>query len=168
MSFVRAVLSVASIFLGLSAAVAQQPAITSPSAPKLPVCSPSMIAGRWQAVFTASWVSPGYFSCAISVSPNGSLTASNCLPGGYSFSQLPSGTLTIDRTCHVTGTMTYSVCINGCAFPSTSFQILPSLWRSIDGSRLSGYYNVVSGASNVCSGEGPCALILPFEMIASP
>jgi hypothetical protein len=53
--------------------------------------------------------------------------------------------LTIDRSCHVTGSITYSLCaptndiyVPDCANNQMSYQVKLSLWRSGDGTRLSG------------------------------
>jgi hypothetical protein len=69
----------------------------------------------------------------------------------------PTGTLTIDRACHVTGTINYVVTERPSSYSSYSAQISVSLWRSIDGSKLSGSQQwTVRGSS----------YFFPFELIA--
>jgi hypothetical protein len=139
--------SIAWVVLGLSAA-----AQTANAAVKLPACSQSMITGTtWQAIF-AHPQGLVYFACPINISSNGTLTPGSCtFPSGMSAPQPLSGTLTIDRACHVTGTINYTFC--------QSVQILVLLWRSSEGSRLSGFSQLT---------YLPCCnyVVWPFEMIA--
>jgi hypothetical protein len=153
MSIIRAVVSVVSIFLGLSSAVAQQATTTPQFAPRLPACSQSMLVGTWQAVFNTGGGYYQNFVCPISISSSGTLTAGTCrFFAGITATQLPSGSLIIDRACHVTGLINYTI--------SNPYQLSVSLWRSADGSRLSGF-------SEFCG--APCATnpgnAIPFEMI---
>jgi hypothetical protein len=80
--------------------------------------------------------------------------------------------LTINRSCHVTGSITltfcYSscdannVCTPDCVNSQVSMQVTPSLWRSGDGTRLSGT------ALNACPVAGPNCVgswIAPMELI---
>ena len=67
----------------------------------------------------------------------------------------PAGSLTINRSCHVTGSITYSVCYDlnnvgtpDCVNYQQSYQATLSLWRSGDGTRLSGT------ALSSCTGYG--------------
>jgi hypothetical protein len=135
--------------LGLSASHAQTP--TNPG-PRLPPCSQSMIVGTWQALFVpgpSNPLAPGFpiypiFACPVSISTDGSLGTGDCtLNDNFTLTQQPSGKLTIDRTCHVVGSITYSICnqINGACSAQNDYviQTSVSLWRSRDGSRLSGF-----------------------------
>jgi hypothetical protein len=101
-----AVASIASTLLGLSSAFAQQPTATALSAPKLAACTQSMITGKpWQTLLPWGGGVGTYISCPITIATNGSITPGNCLlqPGfGTAFTQLPSGSLLIDRSCDVT------------------------------------------------------------------
>src|ERR1700724_3258555 len=107
MSLSRAVVSVASVFFLLSAALAQQPAQTANSGMELPTCSQFMIKGSWQANFYLAQVNHGFF-CPIGISSDGTLSFGNCTTAkNVTITRPPSGTLKIDRTCHVVGSITY-------------------------------------------------------------
>jgi hypothetical protein len=82
----RAYLSIASVFLTVSAALAQQPATTAQSPPKLPTCTPSMIVGTWYAAF--GYGTPIYgtaqnngFACPLNIAANGTITSGTCILG---------------------------------------------------------------------------------------
>jgi hypothetical protein len=167
----RAVKSVALLFVELSGASAQP-------APTLPACSQSMIVGTWQALFApgvSNPLAPGFpiypnFSCPVSISTNGSLTTDKCaLNDNFTLTQQPSGQLTIDRTCHVTGSIGYSICnqINGACAAQTDYVIQTevSLWRSRDGSRLSGFQSWTCSIGGRGCGRTPPANVLPLELI---
>jgi hypothetical protein len=120
MSFSRFFPPIAAIFLGLSASVAQPLAVSPQAAPKLPACSQSMIAGTWQAFFNSVG---GYGAnlilyCSMTLSSSGQLTNVNCTGENsqqYGILVQPAGTLTINRTCHVAGSLTYSICGQPCS-----------------------------------------------------
>jgi hypothetical protein len=166
----KRVVSVASIVLCLliSAARAAESERAIGPAIRFPACSQSMIVGlKWQAVFVgvipAPYSTGVNFSCPISIAANGSLTPGNCTISnalvGLTVTQPPSGVLTIDRACHVIGSITYVTTYGG---NTASYQMLVSLSRSIDGSRLSGFSQTC--ASGICNaGE---YFVFPFEMIA--
>jgi hypothetical protein len=150
----RTIALIATMFLGLSSAVAQQRATTSQLAPKLPACSQSMLVGTWQAVFNGGLGYGSNFVCPISISSSGTLTAGTCtFFSGATATQLPSGSLIIDRACHVTGFINYT-------YESNPIQLSVSLWRSADGSRLSGF-SELCGVSCATNPE----YAIPFEMI---
>jgi hypothetical protein len=133
MSLSRAIVTVASILLAVSTAFAAET--------RLPACSQSMIVGTWQAYFSS-------FACPVNIAANGSITAGTCETGSQiAVPHPPAGYLTINRSCRVTGSITYSVCYSNCANGvctpdcvnlQASMQLTPSLWRSGDGTRLSG------------------------------
>jgi hypothetical protein len=152
--------SVTSILSGLlmSTALAQQPQTAKPGA-KVPACSQAMIARTWQAAFTS--VAPlnfRVFACPISIAADGSASPGNCTtPDAGMTVTPPSGTLAIDAACHVTGTISYAVVEKGSSYSSYSAQISVSLWRSADGSRLSGFQQwTIRGAS----------YLFPFDLTA--
>jgi hypothetical protein len=156
--FARA--SVASILFGIliSAAAAQQPQTARPAA-KSPACTQSMIVGTWQAVFTS--VAPltfRVFACPIGIDATGTLSPGSCVTPDTAMTVTPpTGTLTIDRTCHVTGTISYVVTERPSSYSSYTAQLSVSLWRSIDGSKLSGSQRwTVRGSS----------YLFPFELVA--
>jgi hypothetical protein len=100
-------------------------------------CSQSMIVGTWQSV-----IAPGPFACAFNIAANGAVTPVNCtLLPNYSFISAPSGSLTIDQTCRVSGSMSYSWCspIPSGPLNCYTYQLLITAWRSADGSRITGY-----------------------------
>jgi hypothetical protein len=165
-----AVASVASILFGGAAAFAQP-------APRLPACSQSMIVGTWQALFApgvSNPIAPGFpvypnFACPVSVASNGTLTTGNCtLSDNFTLTKQPSGSLTIDRTCHVVGSIAYTVCVqNGPCSAQNDYvvQTSVSLWRSDDGSRLSGFQSWSCSVGGRGCGRTPPGNVLPFELI---
>ncbi len=147
--------------LSLSPALAQQPPQTESSGMKLPTCFQSLIEREWQANFYLAQVNHG-FSCPISISSDGTLGFGNCVTAkNVTIVQLPSGMLTINRTCHVIGSITYGFADDqwGGGLAQESF----SLWRSSDGSRLSGTRHFVC-----CDQVGgiPQDWVVPFELVA--
>jgi hypothetical protein len=154
--------SVTSILSGLlmSTALAQQPQAAKPGV-KVPACSQAMIVRTWQAAFTS--VAPlnfRVFACPITIAANGAVSPGNCTtPDAGMTVTPPSGTLTIDSVCHVTGAINYAVVEKGSSYSSYSALISVSLWRSTDGSRLSGFQQwTVRGSS----------YLFPFDLTASP
>jgi hypothetical protein len=132
----HAMVSVASVCFSLSAAFAQQPAQMANSGVKLPTRAQSLIEREWLANFYLAQVNHG-FSCPIGISSDGTLSFKNCTTAKYvTIARPPSGMMTIDRTCHVVGSITYVFTDDqwGGGTAQESF----SLWRSSDGSRLSG------------------------------
>jgi hypothetical protein len=169
--FIRA-LSVSSVGLGLlmSVAFAQQQAPTDRPGVKLPACSSSMIIGTWQAAF--GYGTPIYgtaqnngFSCPLNIAADGTVTSGACVLGsGMTVSPAPSGVLTIDNKCHVAGSLTFGYCNPGrSCVPGWHMSV--SLWRSVDGSRLTG--TQVLTCPKCKSVEDPAVTwVSPFEMIA--
>ena len=106
---------------------------------KLRKCSQSMIVGTWQTVLdrgTGVDNAMDSFACPISIAADGTVTGGNCIvPGGLTIASAPSGTLKIDNTCRVTGSITYNTCTNTCYSPA----LVISAWRSADGSRITGF-----------------------------
>jgi len=169
--FIRA-LSISSVGLGLwvSVALAQQPAPSDSPGVRLPVCSLSMIVGTWQAAF--AYGTPIYgtaqnngFSCPLNVAANGTVTSGPCVLGSaMTVSPLPSGVLTIDNKCHVAGSLTFGYCNPGRSCVN-GWQMSVSLWRSADGSRLTG--TQVLTCPKCKSIQDPTVTwVSPFEMIA--
>jgi hypothetical protein len=169
--FIRA-LSVSLVGMGLlaSVALAQQAAPSDSPGVRLPTCSPSMIVGTWQAAF--AYGTPIYgtaqnngFSCPLNVAPNGTVTSGPCILGSaMSVSPVPSGVLTIDNKCHVAGSLTFGYCNPGRSCVG-GWQMSVSLWRSADGSRLTG--TQVLTCPKCKSVQDPAVTwVSPFEMIA--
>jgi hypothetical protein len=164
---VRCAICVASMStLLVSVATAEELENAGNSGVRFPTCSQSMIVGpKWQAVFDGGASTYGIsFSCPISISSNGALTPGNCTMsnalGNVTVTQAPSGTLIIDRACHVTGSITYTTTFQN---NINSYQMLVSLSRSIDGSRLAGFSQTCS--SGICNANE--FFIYPFEMNAT-
>jgi hypothetical protein len=163
----RAFASITWLILALSAAYAQQPGTTpQPAQPRLPICSQSMIVGTWQAVFSQFAVNALQsnlgFACPLTIAANGTVTPGNCLvSASQAIMNPPSGALTIDRACHVIGTISYT--IKDAMGVSLPVQLSVSTWRSADGSRLSGNATV-----NLTCGSSPCLnnYISAFELVA--
>jgi hypothetical protein len=137
-----------------------------------------MIVGTWQALFApgpSNPLAPGFpiypiFACPVSISTDGSLGTGDCtLNDNFTLTQQPSGKLTIDRTCHVVGSITYSICyqINGACSAQNDYviQTSVSLWRSRDGSRLSGFQSWSCSIGGRGCGRTPPASVLPLELI---
>lgn len=107
MSLCSAIATATLFCLSLSAALAQQPPQRESSGVKLRTCFQSLIEGEWQANFYLAQVNHG-FSCPIGISPDGTLGFGNCITAkNMTIVQPPSGILTIDRNCHVVGSITY-------------------------------------------------------------
>jgi hypothetical protein len=162
-------LSIASVFLTMSASVAQQPATPIQSTPKLPACTSSMIVGTWYAAF--GYGSPIYgtaqnngFACPLNVAANGAITSGTCILGSaMTVSPVPSGAVAIDKSCHVVGSITFGYCNPGRSCIN-SWEMSVSLWRSADGSRLTG--TQVLNCPKCKSIEDPAVTwVSPFEMI---
>jgi hypothetical protein len=111
MPSIRTVGPAALILLGMSSASAQP-------TQKRSACTQSMIVGTWQALFSpgvSNPIAPGFpiypnFACAVTISTDGSLTARCTLAENFKLTQQPSGTLAVERTCHVIGSIAYTVC----------------------------------------------------------
>ena len=124
-------------------------------------CDQSMITGMWVLPALGS----GNAMCKINIGTSGAFSSS-CLiyTGGatYTIQAQPTGTLTIDKTCHVTGEISYVWNVSGSCGPGNytytyTEKLSPQLWRSLDGSRLSGYMtDVVSytESSSKCGNHG--------------
>ena len=150
-----------------SSAFAQQPTAQPPL--MLPTCTPSMIAGTWHAAF--GYGTPVYgtaqnngFACPLTIAPNGTINSGACIVGStMTVSSPPSGTLTIDRSCHVVGLITFGYCNPGRSCIN-SWEMSVSLWRSADGSRLTG--TQVLRCPKCRSIHDPATTwVSPFEMI---
>jgi hypothetical protein len=171
MSVIRT-LSIASVLSNLSAsmAFAQTTGPTASPGMKLPACTPSMIVGTWQAAF--GYGTPFYgtaqnngFACPLNIAANGTVTSGPCILGsGMTVSPAPSGTLAIDKACHVVGSITFGYCNPGRSCVN-SWQMSVSLWRSVDGSRLTGTQVLTCPK---CKGDADPAVtwVSPFEMVA--
>jgi hypothetical protein len=105
-----------------------------------------LIAGTWQALFENPYL--GFtLACSLSVSATGAISDGACdigslTHGAWTLTQPPWGTLTINRACKVVAAISYTVCSPPpCGNPATSMttQNQALLWRSRDGSRLSGF-----------------------------
>jgi hypothetical protein len=171
-STIASVLSVASMLQGMpvSTSFAQQPEPAARAGVRLPSCDPSMIVGTWQAAF--GYGTPLYgtaqnngFSCPLNVAANGTITSGTCIVGsGVTVSPVPSGAVTIDKSCHVAGSITFGYCNPGRSCVN-SWQMSVSLWRSADGSRLTG--TQVLTCPKCKSVQDPAVTwVSPFEMIA--
>jgi hypothetical protein len=102
-------------------------------------------------------------------SADGLLTGNCTLAENFKLTQQPSGTLTVDRACHVVGTIAYTVCdpINGACSKQSDYVVRASvsLWRSGDGSRLSGFQSWSCSVGGRGCGRTPPPNVLPFELI---
>jgi hypothetical protein len=131
----------------------------------LPACSQSTIAGSWQALLPNPYL--GFtLACSFIVSATGTVSDGACdigsfTHGGWALTQPPWGTLTINPACKVIGAISYTVCSPApCGDPVTSLTVQNQalLWRSRDGSRLSGFLQWKPGQSIV--------EIYPLDLIA--
>jgi len=96
-----------------------------------PPCQQSMLQGNWEIFIN---VLQSADVCPVTIAANGSFTTpGSCANNGFSYIKRPSGTLTIDSSCHVTGSFSYSFSDGSFNFSSVS------MWNSADGSRVSGY-----------------------------
>jgi hypothetical protein len=153
----RLVVSIASILFGVSSAFAE---------PFIP-CDQSMITGvTWQAIFVPpSIYSVRGFACPLTISSAGIITVvANCAFGADQAAFVPvTGTLNIDSSCQVVGQMTINLFDDFVFLNGYTESVSASLWRSVDGSRLSGFM-LWSGALNGVSESA----VSGFEMILVP
>jgi hypothetical protein len=130
------------------------------AAAKVGNCSQSTIVGTWQTILTQGQGvdnASDSFACPINIAADGTATAGNCtLLPGMSFVLPPSGTLKIENTCHVTGSISYNSC-QGTSCLSVALVI--SAWRSADGSRITGFQQWACIVS-----PGKC--LTNFELVA--
>jgi hypothetical protein len=119
--------------LSAAAANAQQGAVPQPT------CAQKMIEGIWQAQ-----IIPTSLLCTVRIDSRGDLSSTACSLGmpAVSLKKKPEGTLTIDRYCAVTGDVRHVICGTEVAYCQTYVNSL-NLWRSGDGTRLTGYTKVV-------------------------
>jgi len=112
-------------------------------APSALGCTPDMAVGWYL------WVTPPSLSyedygihgnnsivCYLYIALNGAVHSTACVPSpNYTVDTVPSGNLTIDENCRVTGTLTYRIRSS----MLYTFNVNEVLFRSGDGSRLTGY-----------------------------
>jgi hypothetical protein len=117
-----------------------------------PTCSQPMIAGSWQALFPNPHL--GFtLVCSLTVSTTGTIGDGACDIGSFThgswiLTQPPLGTLTINGACRVIGAISYTVCSQPpCSSPRASITVQNQalLWRSRDGSRISGFMQWTPG-----------------------
>jgi hypothetical protein len=121
---------------------------TSAHAKSPRTCAPTTLVGGWHSILVGEMV------CTINIAHNGSVSSS-CLPTFPAFDQITTpltGTLTIDRACKVTGTLTWALDGN----PTLPHSI--TAWISADGSRVTGWQTYDTG------GKGGVQTY-PFELI---
>jgi hypothetical protein len=108
-----------------------------------------MIVGQtWQALVTAPYQQPGNgFSCPVTISTQGSVSTNIGLCYDIIGLQQLQGTLQINSTCKVSGSLSYIDRSGG----TTTATI--SVWLSRGGDRLSGFLTYQNG------------MVFPFEMI---
>ena len=98
-------------------------------------CQQSMLQGNWE-IFISNRVGASVFVCPITIAATGSFASPSSCVDDYAYSNRPSGNLTIDSLCHVTGSLSFSLA-GGSGFSFVYNAI--SLWISADESRVSGY-----------------------------
>jgi hypothetical protein len=127
--------AVAMLYGATPMAAAQQP-----SPPLFPPCLQSTIAGQWEMFgFEDGEESLGGGPppvCPIVIAANGAVSSAQCESPGVTTP--PSGTLTVDPLCHVTGNISFTM--GGVTYSASSM----SMWLSADGSRISGYGNTTN------------------------
>jgi hypothetical protein len=103
--------------------------------PLLPTCQQSMITGNWEIVCLNCSVN---LVCPITIAFNGAVSSAQC--ENSDLTTPPSGALTMDTLCHVTGSISYVV------GSDETYSVSLSMWLSADGSRISGYGTVANGS----------------------
>jgi hypothetical protein len=78
-------------------------------------------------------------------------------------SPVPAGTLTIDNKCHVAGVLTFGYCNPGRSCIN-AWQMSVSLWRSADGSRLTGTQVLTCPKCKTLQ-DPAVSWVSPFEMV---
>lgn len=123
----------AALYGSATIAMAQQP-----PPPVLPPCQQSSIQGNWGLMLMDPSLGPS--ACAITIAANGAVGTISCSNNGgedYTFDTLPSGTLTVQSSCSVTGNISFA---QGPSHSVGTYNLSPlALWLSADGSRLSGF-----------------------------
>jgi hypothetical protein len=136
--------------LGLCASL-----LTSASFGQSYPCSQSMITGNW--VFVMAF--PVQVACPISIASNGVVSDSGSCISQIPVVTLPTGNLQIDINCKVTGVVSLTYGSSNINKNTGSL----TLWRSLDGSRLSG----ISLETITYSG-GSSSSASPIEIIFVP
>jgi hypothetical protein len=131
------------LILGLGASLVISGACAQSSS-----CNQSMITGSWVFTDPTGEAGPGFGSglaCIIAISSTGAMESSvsscNIAPNTFDSFVPMTGSLTIHPSCKVTGKITWSVTTSGARLPTQTFSFTSNLtlWRSLDGSRLTGY-----------------------------
>lgn len=147
-------------------------------------CNQSMIVGKWliqpQIVQGPRDYTSGTPVCFATIGANGVVVAKNCSAtarfGLYDANV--TGNLAIDSACHASGAIGYTYSyltdknILNCKY-NVQGSLTPHLFRSLDGSRLSGYAMgkvTITGQSGLpCRGAPSTGFVsLPFELIWIP
>src|SRR5687768_4492642 len=101
-----------------------------------PNCTQSMLTGRWHLELNESSIRPTLNgACRISVTSAGIVSTLSCTTAYDRFKLLtrPSGTLTINAYCEVSGSIEWSVCQRSeCDIKTDRHTLKPELWRSGD------------------------------------
>jgi hypothetical protein len=138
-------------------------AVSAANAQSYP-CDQSMITGSW--IFADSNTG---FACLIAISSTGSIssTASNCAINPTRDIITPmTGHLLINRTCKLTGQITYSTSESGNPPITISSSNNLTLYRSLDGSRLTGY--TLQTIVYSCTNCGTDYSLIPAELTLIP
>ena len=121
-------------------------------------CQQSMLQGNWE-IFISNRVGASVFVCPITIAATGSFASPSSCVDDYAYSNRPSGNLTIDSLCHVTGSLSFS--LFGGNGPDELVTVSTiSMWISADGSRVSGYGSGTISTGNFNSFHG-----VPLEMV---
>jgi hypothetical protein len=130
-------------------------------------CTQSMIAGNWEIILSDGTLYNPSFACPISIASNGTLsTTGACTPpptNGQGLTTPPSGQLLINSSCKVSSPISWVqtfILVNVNPKPPPPFltatltvtvTAATHMWRSLDGSRLSGFLN-----GNIHQTVNPC------------
>lgn len=119
-------------------------------------CQQSMLQGNWEFFLGFQ---PTDSVCPVTIAASGSFTTASLCVDNYPYVNRPSGTVTIDTSCHVTGSLSFSLFGGNEPDELVTFSTI-SMWISADGSRVSGYGSGTRSTGNFNSFHG-----VPLEMV---
>ncbi len=110
------------------------------------MCTQGMLAGQWQLQISGYGV-----TCPAQITREGVLSTSYCAhPTMSHLSPSPNSTLKVSASCEVTGEITWVRCEDGAPCKARKpFAGKATMWRSGDGTRVSGYLTIGDGWSPI-------------------
>jgi hypothetical protein len=155
------------LFMGFALGISASLLASTSFAQSFP-CTQSMIVGKW--IFAKNFLVVGGsgdflgIACPIAIALDGKTSSGTCTVLGVTLLTSPSGQLSINSSCKVTGSISWTACALGaCSMTNTAITAAVQLWRSFDGSRLSGFASIHETSGGIVIEE-----VDPFEIIYKP